>query len=864
MKKFTKKRFLSALLSLVLVASAAMPMMTSLLTPVEVGAIPGEGLTHYKDSHNIAKKRIVIFPASYIDANYALGQKAWWDETTYRPYQEWSFHSSCGLEGDYLKIKGWAGDYQSFGRVRINLNDIMGSETIAADKFTHVRLIYRTIPNEEPSKLDVQVMSSDRDKGGTGAMDKIGPDGKTKINSDGNIQAADWHFESEGGSTLLGNIDCLLIDIVGTIYIYAIQLFDASLDASIYNEYLNRVCATHCAAKVTIYPNNGSSSYLLGTYWGYNTFYVTLPAGPSKTGYTFSHWSEGTQTIGSNGNLTIYSSAQSSGKAFDCPINAHYNANTYTVKYNGNGNTGGSTANSSHTYDQAKNLTKNGYKKTGYTFSKWTTKKDGSGTSYKDQKSVSNLTATNGGTVTLYAQWTANTYTVSYDGNGASAGSTASTSHTYDQAKNLAANGFSRAGYTFAGWSTEKDGSGTTYTDKQSVSNLTTQNGDTVTLYAQWTAGSNKITYDPNGGSSVGEQTYTTDASFNLAAAPTKEGYTFDGWKVTTADGSWTSGTTYGAGEAVSGRRGNVTLTAQWSANTYTVVYLANDGTDATTSSTHTYNQAQSLTANEFTRPGYSFVGWNTAADGSGTTYTDGQSVINLTAVNGGTVTLYAQWESTGVSLFYFTAPAGYAELTVTEDILLVDKAAGTAVAKDGSVIKSITNGYAFGGWYTDEACTAPVDAAWVDEEGKLTVDLTGVSDLAGSYSFYAKIDYATQSVSIKATCDENAEQTVIYRIEGTPVLTDVFGEDLSLIVITLCTEDTSVEVVMPTGNYKVIEYSDWCWRYKENDAHERLVPAPDDGYRFEIRYTNPTNPHWLNDYSVATRRTSKKDPDTP
>lgn len=78
--------------------------------------------------------------------------------------------------------------------------------------------------------------------------------------------------------------------------------------------------------------------------------------------------------------------------------------NTYTVKYNGNGNTGGSTANSSHTYNTAKALTSNGFTKTGYDFKGWATSATG-GVAYTNGQSVSNLTATNGGTVNLYAVW---------------------------------------------------------------------------------------------------------------------------------------------------------------------------------------------------------------------------------------------------------------------------------------------------------------------------------------------------------------------------------------------------------------------------------------------------------------------------
>lgn len=86
----------------------------------------------------------------------------------------------------------------------------------------------------------------------------------------------------------------------------------------------------------------------------------------------------------------------------------------YSVLYNGNGSTRGSTEKSSHQYGVAKNLTKNGYEKTGYSFTGWNTIADISGTHYEDEASVINLTTTHNGTVSLYAEWKINQYPVKY------------------------------------------------------------------------------------------------------------------------------------------------------------------------------------------------------------------------------------------------------------------------------------------------------------------------------------------------------------------------------------------------------------------------------------------------------------------
>jgi len=89
-------------------------------------------------------------------------------------------------------------------------------------------------------------------------------------------------------------------------------------------------------------------------------------------------------------------------------------------------------------------------------------------------------------TAVLGVNWKANTYTIKYDGNGKTGGSTANSTHTYDVTESLTANGFTKTGYSFIGWNTKADGSGTSYTDKDSVKNLTSKNGGTVTLYAVW------------------------------------------------------------------------------------------------------------------------------------------------------------------------------------------------------------------------------------------------------------------------------------------------------------------------------------------------------------------------------------------
>ena len=202
---------------------------------------------------------------------------------------------------------------------------------------------------------------------------------------------------------------------------------------------------------------------------------------PIKTGYTFGGWT-GTDLDVITQTVTI-----PSGSTGDRAYTANWTTHTYSVQFNGNDATGGEMSAQSFTYDEPnKALTANAYTRTGYHFTGWNTAADGTGTAYTDGQAVQNLTAENGAAVTLYAQWTANTYTVHFVAGIPVSGEMPDQSLTYGQAANLTANAFSTTKGYFVNWNTEADGSGTTYTDGQEVLNLTAEDGGVVTLYAQW------------------------------------------------------------------------------------------------------------------------------------------------------------------------------------------------------------------------------------------------------------------------------------------------------------------------------------------------------------------------------------------
>ncbi|NZA40459.1 InlB B-repeat-containing protein, partial [Eubacterium callanderi] len=434
---------------------------------------------------------------------------------------------------------------------------------------------------------------------------------------------------------------------------------------------------------------------------------------------------------------------------------AQWRANNYTIHFDGNTADGGSTPEQAMTYDQAASLTTNGYTKTGYTFMNWNTQRDGGGTAYTDGQNVSNLSSKEGDSVTLYAQWRANSYTIQYDGNNADGGDMANQSMTYDQAANLTANSYTKTGYTFTGWNAQPDGGGTSYTDGQNVTNLTSVDGETFTLFAQWRANSYTIQFDGNtaDGGSTPEQTMTYDQAASLTAnGYTKTGYTFSGWN-TQPDGG---GTTYTDGQNVTNltsKEGDkVTLFAQWRANSYTIQFDGNtaDGGD-TADQSMTYDQAASLTTNGYTKTGYTFMNWNTQPDGGGTTYTDGQNVVNLTSVEGEMVTLFAQWRANTYTIHFDgnTADGGdTASQSMTFDTAVNLTANGYT-----------KTGYTFTGWNTQ-----PDGGGTSYTDGQNVTNLTSVD--GETFTLFAQWranSYTIQFDGNTADGGSTPEQTMTY-----------------------------------------------------------------------------------------------------
>ena len=321
----------------------------------------------------------------------------------------------------------------------------------------------------------------------------------------------------------------------------------------------------------TQYGEGGSPS--VQAYIGFAMPEITLP---TRTGYIFGgYYTEqnglGTQYYNADG-----TSAKNWDKTVATTLYAKWTPITYYVQFNANGGEG-SMEEQEFTYNVPQNLTANTFTKTGYNFLRWNTKSDGSGTGYANQNNINNLTSTDKEKITLYAQWEAIKYDITYtsptngtyclrvgDGGEWSGNTTA----IYEQQITLKVQS-EAIGYHFAGWNVTKTGGETvTVTD-----NKFTMPAEDITIAAIFAPNISTITWDVNDGSeTTTTSTYTYNGDPIVLPSPTREGYTLNGW--------WTAKT---GGEKIDniGKGNNptsdVTYYAHWTENKYTI-NISTDG----------------------------------------------------------------------------------------------------------------------------------------------------------------------------------------------------------------------------------------------------------------------------------------------
>jgi len=424
-------------------------------------------------------------------------------------------------------------------------------------------------------------------------------------------------------------------------------------------------------------PKNGtaamnSKSVTMGKAYG------TLPK-TTRTGYSFAGWF----TAKSGGLKVVSTDIVASAK--NSTLYAQWTPKSYARKFNANGGTvpllaGVDTLSKSvafgSTLGPLPTTTRTGYKFAGW----WTAKTGG-------EKVTSSTKVNTAASLTLYARWTPNKYTVKFD---PTPGKTATKSKSVTYASTYGALPTpTRTGYSFAGWYTNLiDGKKVTSTTKVKIT-------DTTTLYAKWTPKKYTRTFDPKGGSvpKIGSKVTkvkTVKFAGVIGTVPTtkRTGYTFAGW--------WTGGGDLVTADTKVVTASNMTLYAKWTANKYQRTFNANGGTAPTVEGVPYDSKLVKFagtmgTLPKTSRAGYTFAGWWTAKSG-------GDKVTSATKINTAKdLTLYARWTAKTYTT-KFNANGGAAPTT---NGTATKSKTVTFNASYGTLPKTTRTGYTFTGWWT-------------------------------------------------------------------------------------------------------------------------------------------------------------------
>ena len=446
----------------------------------------------------------------------------------------------------------------------------------------------------------------------------------------------------------------------------------------------------------TVTYNTDGGSTVASQTVKYNDL-LTKPEDPTKDGKKFAGWysdSSYSTVYDFNspvkGNITLYAKWVDEDK--------------FNVSFNTNG---GSAIASQEVAPNGKLNPVNNPTKEGYTFAGWYSDID-----LTESFDIANTPITE--SITLYAKWTINQYTVTYEVNGGSA--VESDKVDYNSVVVKPENP-TKEGYTFKGW----------YTDSnlQTAYDFNTKVTDNLTLYAKWEINEYTVTYKVNGGSAVADETVQYNEVFTQPEDPTKEGYTFKGW--------YTDSNLQTAYDFNTKATDNLTLYAKWEINEYTITFNTNEGSEVV-SQTVEYQGLVQKPANP-TKEGYKFAGW----------YTDSQltSVYDFNTKVTDNLTLYAKWvaDSECVVTFETNGGTAIAPIELQKNNLITTAVETTKV------------GYTFVGWYSDEALETEFDietqvitdditlyAKWEINEYTVTYVENGGSDVADETVKYNEV----------------------------------------------------------------------------------------------------------------------------
>ena len=437
---------------------------------------------------------------------------------------------------------------------------------------------------------------------------------------------------------------------------------------------------------VTLNTNGGTINN--GNVTGY-TYGVgaTLPAADDMTytGHTFKGWYDNENLTGSP--VTAIGGAETGNKEYW----AKWEINPYTITFDTNG--GSEIAPITQDYGTEITAPDNPTRK-GYTFKGW------------DKEIPKTMPAEN---ITVKAQWEINQYTITFDTNGGSEIAPI----TQDYGTEITApDNPTRKGYTFKGW------------DKEIPETMPAEN---ITVTAQWEINRYTITFDTAGGSEIAPITQDYGTNITAPANPTRKGYTFKGWDKEIPETMPAE---------------NITVTAQWEINQYTIAFDTNGGSEI---APITQDYGTEITAPDNpTRKGYTFIGWDT------------EIPKTVPAEN---MTVTAQWEINRYTITFDTAGGS--------DIAPITQDYGTNITAPADPTRE---GYTFIGWDKAIPTTMPaenitVTAQWKDSEkptGEIKINENSWKAFLNNITF-GLFFKDTQTVTINAADNSGETVTVEY-----------------------------------------------------------------------------------------------------
>lgn len=482
---------------------------------------------------------------------------------------------------------------------------------------------------------------------------------------------------------------------------------------------------------------------------------VGKPADPSWEGHEFLGWFLKDSDAPWDFSNTVIASAT---------LYAGWRNSSYKVSFEGNGGT--FTANGNWTGSYSEDV-QSGYRvsakianptRDGYTFAGW----------FDEDGNAWNASTVITGSVTYYAKWDANSYELTLYANGG-AYADGSNVKVYPASETTPIGNVeipTREGYVFRGWYTRTDGG-----ERVEFETTSTLDKDTI-LYAHWTEAVYQVTYQ-------GQDFSWTNKNVKYGStvkAPTSsnydvEGYTITGWYTTR---TYDEGTEWNFAEDTVTQ--NTVLYAKYEAKAFTITFDANGGVGAQYTQSFAFGESKPLTANQFTREGWSFVGWTTEKDSGEIVYED-QQYTSFDSADSKDITLYAVWTQTKYTVNYIGADGS---IIATKHPVY----GGTVTPLKTD---PVLDGAEFIGWYYDTDGDGRGDTPWQFATGKIYGDLNlyamfDVRMLNISYTAYdngSPREDAVVSVPYNTTVTVNPAGGVYG--EGTNSATHVIVEDCNI-----------------------------------------------------------------------------------